>query len=76
MAVADELATSNVGCEMVIEVVLVHPFASVTVKTWVPAGRLNWPVPEYGAVPPLAETVTVEEPPLHKMEVADEVATN
>ena len=30
----------------------------------------------YGPVPPVAETVTVDEPPLHKMAVDDELATN
>ena len=33
------------------------------------------PVPEYGAVPPVAETVTVDEPPLHRIAVAEEDAT-
>ena len=35
-------------------------FASVTVNVYVPAVRLNTPVPVYGAVPPVAVTVTVE----------------
>ena len=37
---------------------------------------MNGPVPEYGPVPPLAVTVTVELPPLHAIAVADEEATN
>ena len=35
--------------------------------------RLNVPVPVYGAVPPLALTVTVELPPLQRIDVADDV---
>ena len=35
---------------------------------------MNEPVPEYGAVPPVAETVTVAEPPLQRIAVADEDA--
>ena len=38
-------------------------FASVTVNVYVPAVRLNVPVPAYGGVPPVALTVTVELPP-------------
>ena len=37
---------------------------------------MNDPVPEYGAVPPVADTVTVAEPPLQAIAVADEEATN
>ncbi len=33
-------------------------------------------MPVYGAVPPVAETVMIEEPPLHKIAVADEDATS
>ena len=36
---------------------------------------MNGPVPEYGAVPPLAVTVTVAFPPLHAIAVADDEAT-
>ena len=36
---------------------------------------MNGPVPEYGAVPPLAVTVTVEFPPLHAIAVAVDEAT-
>ena len=32
------------------------------------------PVPVYGAVPPIAETVTVDEPPLQAIAVASEEA--
>ena len=45
IAVAEELAVSSVGCVIVIEVVAVQPFASVTVKVYEPAGLLNVPVP-------------------------------
>jgi hypothetical protein len=34
------------------------------------------PVPEYGAVPPVALTVTVVVPPLHEILPADEDALN
>ena len=37
---------------------------------------MNEPVPEYGAVPPLADTVTVAVPPLHAITVADDEAIN
>jgi hypothetical protein len=70
--VAAEVAVSADGCVIVIVLVVVQPLASVTVNDHVPAVRLNEPVPEYGAVPPAAETVTVEFPPLH--EIADAVA--
>lgn len=46
-----------------------HPLASVTVNVWLPAGRLNTPVPTYGGVPPVAVTVIVEVPPLQRMGV-------
>jgi len=42
--------------------VAVHPFASVTVKLYVPFVLAKVPVPVYGAVPPLAVTVTVDVP--------------
>ena len=63
------------GCAIVTDVVAVQPLASVTVNVYVPAVLLNVPVPVYGAVPPVALTVTVDEPPLHKIAVADEAAT-
>ena len=62
-------AISCVGCVTVADVVAVQPSASVTVKVNVPAVLENVPVPVYGAVPPLAETVTVELPPLHEIDV-------
>ena len=37
---------------------------------------MNDPVPEYGAVPPVADTVTVAEPPLQRIAVADDDADN
>ena len=41
-----------------------------------PAERVNVPVPLYGAVPPVALTVTVELPPLHRIGVFDELTLN
>jgi hypothetical protein len=46
-------------------VVAVHPLASVTVKVYVPAVLAKVPVPVYGVVPPLADTVTVDVPATH-----------
>ena len=39
-----------------------------------PAVFVKFPVPVYGAVPPLAETVTFVEPPLQSIAVAEEDA--
>ena len=36
---------------------------------------MNDPSPVYGAVPPVADTVTVADPPLHKIVVAEDEAT-
>jgi hypothetical protein len=63
-------AVSKVGSVTVMLVVAVHPFASVTVYEYVPAVTVNVPVPVYGPVPPVADTVTVDEPPLQEMLVA------
>ena len=41
-----------------------------------PAVSVNVPVPVYGAVPPVADTVTVELPPKHNIAVALLVADN
>ena len=41
-----------------------HPFASSTVKLYVPEPRTKFPIPKYGGVPPLALTVTTVVPPL------------
>ena len=76
IGVADEAATSAAGWVMVMLVVVVHPLASVTVYSKVPAPTGNVPVPVYGAVPPVALTVTVAEPPKQAMDVADEEAAN
>ena len=54
-----------VGSETVIVVVAVHPFTSVTVYVCVPAVTEILPVPVYGVDPPVADTVTVDDPPLH-----------
>jgi hypothetical protein len=59
------LAVSKGGSVSVIVVdVAVHPLASVTVKVYEPGPREYVPVPVYGDVPPVAETVIVEVPPL------------
>jgi hypothetical protein len=52
------------GSVTVTDVVPLQPLASVTVKLYVPAVRVNVPTPVYGAVPPDAATVTVALPPL------------
>ncbi len=57
-------------------VTAVQLFASVTVKLYVPAGRLNVPVPVYGGVPPTADTVTVESPVPQGIGVADDDAAS
>ena len=75
IAVLDELATTALGCVMSPVVVEVQLLASVTVYEYVPAERLNVPVPVKGGVPPVALTVTVELPPLHRIAVLDELAT-
>ena len=76
IVVALDDATNAVGSVMVTEVTDVQPFASVTVKLYVPAVLLKVPVPVKGAVPPVADTVTVDDPPLHNIAVALEAATN
>ena len=72
---ATALAFNAVGSVIVTDVDVEHPFASDTVNDHVPAARVNVPVPEYGAVPPVAETVTVDVPPLQSIGVADDDAT-
>ena len=37
---------------------------------------MKLPVPVYGPVPPAADTVTVDDPPLHKIAVDDELAAS
>ncbi|MFA6234570.1 MAG: hypothetical protein WC824_10365, partial [Bacteroidota bacterium] len=73
--IADAFAdtTNNVGSVIVAEAVDVHPFASVTVKLYEPAVCVNVPVPEYGGVPPIADTVIVALPPLQRIVVASAV---
>ena len=71
----DELGTNAVGSVMSPVVVAVQLLASVTVYEYVPAGWLNVPSPVYGAVPPVALTVTIELPPLHRIAVLDESAS-
>ena len=75
IAVLDEVGTIAVGSVMSPVVVAVQLLASVTVKEYVPAERVNVPVPLYGPTPPSALTVTVELPPLHRIAVLDELGT-
>ena len=65
---------SRGGSVIVTLVVAIQPLASVTVYVYVPAVTVNVPVPVYGPVPPAAVTVTVDEPPLHKIAVDVELA--
>ena len=55
-------------------VVAVHPLASVTVYEYVPALTVKLPVPVYAPVPPADVTVTVADPPLHKIPAVLELA--
>src|SRR3954467_1098762 len=64
--------TSAGGSLTVTVVVTEQPFASITVYALVPADCVNVPVPVYAGVPPTAEMVTVEVPPLHITDVAPE----
>jgi hypothetical protein len=57
--VALAAAANSGGCVMLNEALALQPFASVTVKVYVPAARRKLPTPLYGAVPPDAVTVTV-----------------
>src|SRR5665647_3379814 len=58
------LATNKSGSLTVILVVAVQPLVSVTYTYCVPAETGEVSVPPEGAVPPVAETVTVAVPPL------------
>jgi hypothetical protein len=64
------------GWVMVTLAVAEHPFASATVKLYVPAVRVNVPVPVYAPVPPVAVTVTIDVPPLQLIGVNVAVALN
>ena len=59
---------------MLIVAVAEQLFASVTRNEYVPALRVNVPVPTYAPVPPEADTVTVVVPPLQGMTGAVAVA--
>ena len=52
------------------------PVISVMVKVLVPAIAEKVPVPEYGGVPPVAETVTLALPPLQGIEPAETLITS
>ena len=73
IAVLDELAVTALGWVMLPVVVAVQLLASVTVNEYVPAERVNVPVPLYGGLPPVALTVTVELPPLQRIGEGDEL---
>ncbi len=60
----------TVGSVIVADTDAEQPLASVIVNEYVPAVLENDPVPLYGGVPPLAVTLTVEDPPLHAIGVA------
>lgn len=70
MGVAETFAVMPAPPTTVTDVVAEQLLASVTVKVYVPADRMNAPVPEYGGVPPVAATVTVALPVLQEVEVA------
>ena len=62
---------------MTVQVVVAEqPLASVTVKVYVPAARINVPVPVYGAVPPVAETTMLPLRPKQSASVATQLATS
>ena len=64
-----EDATSGKGSRIKILVVELHPLLSVIVKRLFPASTDKFPVPIYGAVPPIAETLTTAVPPLQSIGV-------
>ena len=72
----EQVAVKAAGWLMVPVVIAVQPLASVTVYEYEPAACKNVPVPLYGAVPPLALTVTVEFAPLQRIAVVDDDAVN
>lgn len=74
IGVALDAALSAGGSVMVTDATAEQLFASVTIKVNVPAPLVKAPVPVYGAVPPVAATVTVDVPPLHRIGVALAVA--
>ena len=75
IAVWVELAVTALGSVIVPVVVALQLLASVTVYEYVPAAWLKVPVPVYEPVPPVALTVTIELPPLHRIAVLDELAS-
>ena len=60
-----------VGSPTEIETVSFVPVLSVIIYWCVPALTEKLPTPVYGALPPVAETVTKEEPPKHGIFAAD-----
>lgn len=65
VAVAEAASCGGSLTESVVDAL--QPSASVTVKVYVPAVRLNVPVPEYGGVPPLAAIRIDADPPAQLM---------
>ena len=53
-----------------------HPLSSVIVNVLFPASTEKFPVPMYGAVPPVAETVTIPAPPLQVIGLDTPIETN
>ena len=64
------------GCIIVMVDVRITPFESDIVNVCVPANFENLPMPVYGAVPPLAVTVTNELSPLQLITVGVAVMVN
>ena len=69
-------AFTNAGSVTITVVLDVHPFASETVYEYVPADTVYVPIPVYGVVPPVADTVTTAVPPKQEILVADELAVS
>jgi hypothetical protein len=61
---------SGLGCVMFRTIDLDAPTASVTTKVLLPDVTEKLPIPVYGLLPPVAETTTVDVPPLHNIFVA------
>src|SRR6185436_19817924 len=73
---AEEDAVSTLGSVIVTWVVDIQPRLSVTVNVCVPTPLEKVPVPVYGRVPPVADTVTTVVPPLHWIVPALDDAVN
>src|SRR5204863_327951 len=76
ISVLEESGTNVGGCVISPVVVAVQLLESVRSEEQRPGEELNVPVPLYGAVPPVALTVTVDMPPWQKISVLEESGTN